>query len=79
MAESMTSVATWVAVHDQGKTAMGLSNQTSFLRPIVNGTIDAVGRCRHPAAPWASEVDITDRRRPPLRLVRMTWPSATAG
>ena len=73
MAESMTSVATWVAVHEQGKSAMGLSNQTSFLRPIVSGTIHAVGRCRHRGrTTWVWEVDITDDDDRLCALVRMT-------
>jgi uncharacterized protein (TIGR00369 family) len=47
VAESITSIATWLAVHDEGKSALGLSNQTSFLRPIVDGTIHATARRRH--------------------------------
>jgi uncharacterized protein (TIGR00369 family) len=73
MAESMTSIATWLAVHDQGKTAMGQSNQTSFLRPIVDGTIHAVGTCRHRGrTTWVWEVDITDDDGRLCALVRMT-------
>ena len=34
IAESLTSFATWKAVSADGRTAQGLSNQTSFLRPI---------------------------------------------
>ena len=39
MAESMASLATALAVLDRGEMAMGLSNSTSFLRPVT-----AVGR-----------------------------------
>ena len=35
IAESLTSFATWKAVSAEGKSAQGLSNQTSFLRPIL--------------------------------------------
>jgi 1,4-dihydroxy-2-naphthoyl-CoA hydrolase len=73
MAESMTSIATWIAVHEEGKTAMGQSNQTSFLRPIVKGTVHATGRCRHRGrTTWVWEVDVTDDEGRLCALVRMT-------
>jgi 1,4-dihydroxy-2-naphthoyl-CoA hydrolase len=73
MAESITSIATWLAVHDNGKTAQGLSNQTSFLRPIVDGTIHATARRRHRGrTTWVWEVDITDDEDRLCALVRMT-------
>ena len=73
MAESMTSIATWLAVHEQGHAAMGQSNQTSFLRPITQGTIHATGRRRHRGrTTWVWEVDITDDEGRLCALVRMT-------
>jgi 1,4-dihydroxy-2-naphthoyl-CoA hydrolase len=73
IAESLTSVATWLAVHEDGKTAQGLSNQTSFLRPIVGGTVHATARRRHKGrTTWVWEVDITDDEDRPCALVRMT-------
>jgi 1,4-dihydroxy-2-naphthoyl-CoA hydrolase len=73
MAESITSMATWLAVHEQGKSAMGQSNQTSFLRPILAGTIHATGRRRHRGrTTWVWEVDITDDDGRLCALVRMT-------
>ena len=36
IAESITSMATAMAVYDEGKAAQGLSNQTIFLRPITS-------------------------------------------
>ena len=73
IAESITSMATWGAVHDQGKTAQGLSNQTSFLRPIVDGTIHATAKRRHKGrTTWVWEVDITDDEGRLCALVRMT-------
>jgi uncharacterized protein (TIGR00369 family) len=73
MAESMTSIATWLAVHEEGKTAMGQSNQTSFLRPITTGTVHATGRRRHKGkTTWVWEVDITDDEGRLCALVRMT-------
>src|SRR5919107_4855022 len=73
IAESMTSIATWFAVQPEGKTAQGLSNQTSFLRPIVAGTIHAVARRRHRGrTTWVWEVEITDDQQRLCALVRMT-------
>jgi uncharacterized protein (TIGR00369 family) len=73
IAETMASVATWLAVHEEGKSAQGLSNQTSFLRPIVDGTIHAVARRRHKGrTTWVWEVDITDDQDRLCALVRMT-------
>ena len=73
IAESLTSIATWQAVMGEGKTAQGLSNHTSFLRPIVGGTIHAVARRRHRGrTTWVWEVEITDDEARLCALVRMT-------
>jgi 1,4-dihydroxy-2-naphthoyl-CoA hydrolase len=73
IAESITSLATYLAVHEDGRTAQGMSNQTSFLRPILEGTIHAVARRRHRGrTTWVWEVDITDDDGRLCALVRMT-------
>ena len=73
IAESVTSLATWLAVQPDGRSAQGLSNQTSFLRPIVDGTIHATARRRHRGrTTWVWEVDITDDQDRLCALVRMT-------
>ena len=73
MAEAMASVATYLAVRGDDKSAQGLSNQTSFLRPITEGTIHAVGRRRHRGrTTWVWEVDIIDDAGRLCALVRMT-------
>ena len=73
IAESITSMATWLAVQPDGRSAQGLSNQTSFLRPIVDGTIHAVARRRHRGrTTWVWEVEITDDQDRLCALVRMT-------
>jgi uncharacterized protein (TIGR00369 family) len=73
IAESITSIATWLAVRDEGKSAHGISNQTSFLRPIIDGTIHATARRRHRGrTTWVWEVDITDDQDRLCALVRMT-------
>jgi 1,4-dihydroxy-2-naphthoyl-CoA hydrolase len=73
MAESLTSIATWQAVREDGMCAQGISSQTSFLRPIVSGSIHATARRRHRGrTTWVWEVDITDDRGRLCALVRMT-------
>ena len=73
IAESITSLATWMAVSPLGETAQGLSNQTSFLRPILDGTIHAVARRRHRGrTTWVWEVEISDDAERLCALVRMT-------
>src|SRR5947209_13281981 len=46
IAETLASLATAAGVMPGGETAQGLSNQTSFLRPILDGTIHARARRR---------------------------------
>ena len=73
IAESITSMATAMAVFDEGKSAQGLSNQTSFLRPITSGTIHARATRRHRGrTTWVWEVEITDDDGRLCALVRMT-------
>jgi 1,4-dihydroxy-2-naphthoyl-CoA hydrolase len=73
MAESMASMATWYALREDNVAAMGQSNQTSFLRPIVSGTIHAVARRRHRGrTTWVWDVDITDDEDRLCAVVRMT-------
>jgi uncharacterized protein (TIGR00369 family) len=73
IAESLSSAATAVAVVPDGNSAQGLSNQTSFLRPILSGTIHAVARPRHRGrTTWVWEVEISDDQDRLCALVRMT-------
>ena len=56
-----------------GNAAQGMANSTSFLRPIVDGTIHAVARRRHKGrTTWVWEVDITDDEDRLCAIVRMT-------
>lgn len=73
IAESITSLATAAAVYEDGRSAQGLSNQTSFLRPITQGTVHAIARRRHRGrTTWVWEVEITDDDGRLCALVRMT-------
>jgi uncharacterized protein (TIGR00369 family) len=73
IAEAIASMATWLAVQEDGRSAQGLSNQTSFLRPILEGTVHATARARHRGrTTWVWEVEITDDQERLCALVRMT-------
>jgi 1,4-dihydroxy-2-naphthoyl-CoA hydrolase len=73
IAESITSMGTWYAVQADGKSAQGLSNQTSFLRPLLGGTVHARAIARHRGrTTWVWEVEITDDEGRLCALVRMT-------
>jgi uncharacterized protein (TIGR00369 family) len=61
IAESLASWATASVVAPEGQAAMGLSNATSFLRPISAGTIHAVATRRHRGrTTWVWDVDMRD-------------------
>jgi 1,4-dihydroxy-2-naphthoyl-CoA hydrolase len=73
MAESMASVATAVAVHSQGETAMGLSNSTSFLRPITEGVVHAhAARIHRGRTTWVWDVRFSDDEDRTCAVTRMT-------
>jgi uncharacterized protein (TIGR00369 family) len=73
IAESLASVGTALAVAEENKIAMGLSNQTSFLRPITDGTIHAVAVAKHRGrTTWVWEVEMTDDAGRLCVLTRMT-------
>ena len=73
IAESLASVGTYIGVYEEGKAAMGLSNQTSFLRPITQGTVHATGTRRHRGrTTWLWDVEITDDQGRTCAITRMT-------
>lgn len=73
IAESLSTIGTALAVIGAGKTAVGLSNLTSFLRPITEGTINAQAQARHRGrTTWVWEVELTDDRRRLCGLARVT-------
>lgn len=73
IAEAVASMETFLAVQEQGKIAVGLSNQTSFLRPITAGTVHAEARVRHRGrTTWMWDVEITDDDGRLCALTRMT-------
>jgi len=73
MAEALASLSTFVAVAPEGKAAMGMSNATTFMRPITEGTVHAVGRRRHRGrTTWVWDVDFTDDAGRLCATTRMT-------
>jgi len=73
IAEGITSMATYRAVEPQGKVAQGMANQTSFLRPITEGTVHAVARARHRGrTTWMWDVEILDDAERLCAVSRMT-------
>jgi 1,4-dihydroxy-2-naphthoyl-CoA hydrolase len=73
MAESLASVATAMAVQADGNIAVGLSNHTSFMRPVVEGHVNAEARRIHRGSTtWVWEVELTDDEGRLCALSRVT-------
>jgi uncharacterized protein (TIGR00369 family) len=72
-AESLASLATWLAVAEDGNTAVGLSNNTSFLRPITQGLVHAhATRLHRGRTTWVWDVRFSDDEDRTCALTRMT-------
>ena len=73
LAESLTSAATYGAVREEGSVAMGQANDTTFLRPIADGYINASARTRHRGrTTWVWDVEISDDGGQACALARVT-------
>lgn len=73
LAESLCSAATYEAVREDGMVAMGQANDTAFLRPITEGTIDARARARSRGrTTWVWDVEILDSAERVCALARLT-------
>ena len=73
ISETLASLGTAVVVVPEGNAAMGLSNNTSFLRPIVEGTIHARAIRRHRGrTTWIWDVEISDDAGRLCAITRMT-------
>src|SRR5580700_11438802 len=73
LAESMASLATAAAVIGEGKMSMGMSNSTSFLRPIVEGTVHAHAvRLHRGRTTWVWDVTFGDDAGRTCAVTRMT-------
>ncbi len=61
LAESITSAATYMGVRDDGKVALGMSNQTQLLRPAHKGTVSAEAEAIHRGrTTWVWDVTMSD-------------------
>jgi uncharacterized protein (TIGR00369 family) len=73
LAESLCSAATYGAVHEDGLVAMGQSNDTTFLRPISGGYVNATAQPRHRGrTTWIWDVEVSDDEGRVCALSRMT-------
>jgi 1,4-dihydroxy-2-naphthoyl-CoA hydrolase len=73
IAETIASMATFVAVAEGGETAVGLSNSTSFLRPVTEGVIHALATRQHRGrTTWVWDVRFSDDADRTCALTRMT-------
>jgi 1,4-dihydroxy-2-naphthoyl-CoA hydrolase len=73
MAESMASFGTALGVYEQGDQAMGLSNSTSFLRPVTDGVVHACAtRVHRGRTTWLWDVRFSDDADRTCAVTRMT-------
>jgi 1,4-dihydroxy-2-naphthoyl-CoA hydrolase len=61
VAEALASWGTWQGAGGDGMAVMGMSNDTSFLRPLMTGYVNAVATPRHRGRTrWLWEVQARD-------------------
>jgi 1,4-dihydroxy-2-naphthoyl-CoA hydrolase len=61
IAEALASLGTNVGVNADGNVGLGMSNHSSFLRPVSDGVVHAEARRRHRGrTTWIWDVDLTD-------------------
>ena len=73
IAEGLASLGTNHGVAAEDKFGLGMSNQSSFLRPIGGGTIHATARRRHRGrTTWVWDVELTDDEGRLCALSRVT-------
>ncbi len=73
MAEGLASFGTVLGVHEDGKIAMGISNVSSFLRPVTAGVIHARVYPKHSGrTTWVWEAEFSDDAGRLCALSRVT-------
>ena len=73
IAESLASLATALGVLERGEVAMGLSNSTSFLRPVTEGAVHAHATRQHRGrTTWVWDVRFSDDGDHTCAVTRMT-------
>jgi 1,4-dihydroxy-2-naphthoyl-CoA hydrolase len=73
LAEAICSGATYDALRDQDVVPLGQNNNTTFLRPIAEGHVNALARARQQGrTTWVWDVEMTDDEGRVCALSRMT-------
>ena len=73
IAEGLASIGTNRGVAAEGNVGLGMSNQSTFLRPLGAGTIHATARRRHRGrTTWVWDVEVTDDAGRICALSRVT-------
>jgi 1,4-dihydroxy-2-naphthoyl-CoA hydrolase len=73
LAESVTSLATAAVVMPEGNMATGLSNVTNFMRPITDGSVNALAtRLHRGRTTWVWDVRMSDDADRICAMTRMT-------
>jgi 1,4-dihydroxy-2-naphthoyl-CoA hydrolase len=73
IAEALASLGTNIGVVPRGSVGLGMSNHSTFLRPISQGTIHAVARRRHRGrTTWVWDVELTDDEERLCAVSRVT-------
>ena len=73
MAEGFSSMGTWLARAQDGVVVSGQQNDTSFLRPVTQGTVHAECRARHRGrTTWVWECEFTTEDGKLCALSRVT-------
>lgn len=73
IAETLASVGTYFTVAEQGKIAMGMSNNTTFLRPATDGTIRAEAiAIQQGSTTWIWDVTMRDDQDRVCAVSRVT-------
>lgn len=73
MAETLASIGTFRAVAEEGKVAMGMSNNTTFLRAVNEGTIHAVATAINTGrTTWVWDVELKDEQDRLVAVSRVT-------
>jgi 1,4-dihydroxy-2-naphthoyl-CoA hydrolase len=73
IAEGLASLGTNVGVAGEGNVGLGMSNNSTFLRPLSDGTIHAIARRRHRGrTTWVWDVELSDDNGRVCALSRVT-------
>jgi 1,4-dihydroxy-2-naphthoyl-CoA hydrolase len=73
IAEALASGGTNWAVYPNGEVGLGMSNNTSFLRPAASGVLEAVATPVHRGrTTWVWDVEIADEEGRPCAVSRVT-------